>query len=130
MRRLTTHILLIYLAIGCAPSSQQFDASLFDKSLYTPQYATGFEIRHSDELSASIITIKNPWQGADDVEQTLLIDPENRFRNLSANIKRIAEPARRIVCMSSSYVAMLSALDCEECIVGVNRFHLRQIRQR
>ncbi|MBQ8778989.1 MAG: ABC transporter substrate-binding protein [Alistipes sp.] len=128
MRQLTTHILLICLAIGCiigfaigcAPSSQQFDASLFDKSLYTPQYATGFEIRHSDELSASIITIKNPWQGADDVEQTLLIDPENRFRNLSANIRRITGPARRIVCMSSSYVAMLSALDCEECIVGVS----------
>ena len=120
MKRLLTYLLLLCMAASCAPTDGQFDVSSFSKTLYLPQYATGFEIRHSDDLSASLLVVKNPWQGADNVEQMLLLDPEGRTNNLPANVKRIAGPAKRIVCMSSSYVAMLSTIEQEQRIVGVS----------
>lgn len=120
MGRLITYITLLFLLAGCGASDTPFDLSDFQQQDYTPQYATGFEIRHNSDSSASLIVVRNPWQGANDVEQMLLIDPEKRFNNLPKKIKHIDHPARRIVCMSSSYVAMLSELGHEENIVGVS----------
>ena len=120
MKRLLTYISLLLTVAGCGGATTQFDISLFDKVLYTPTHATGFKILHSEQSGATLITVSNPWQGASDVEQMLIIDPEERFSALPSNVKRIGGAAQRIVCMSSSYVAMLSSIGCHEQVVGVS----------
>ena len=113
-------MLVAFCATGCE-SGERFDASLFTQVLYTPQYASGFEIRATADGEASLIVCNNPWQGATDVTQYLLIDPKGVFdTSASHNVQRIEGPARRIVCMSSSYVAMLTAIGRSELTVGVS----------
>lgn len=113
-------LLMVTLCVGCS-SGEQFDSSLFTRKLYSPQYASGFEIRATEDGTATLIACHNPWQGAKDVTQYLLIDPEGRFNSSqSHNLQRIDGPARRIVCMSSSYVAMLSAIGKSEYTAGVS----------
>lgn len=113
-------MLVALCATGCE-SGERFDASLFTQVLYAPQYASGFEIRATADGKASLIVCRNPWQGATDVTQYLLIDPEGVFdTSASHNVQRIEGPARRIVCMSSSYVAMLTAIGRSELTVGVS----------
>ena len=122
MKRFYSYILplMVALCIGCS-SGEQFDSSLFTQQLYTPQYASGFEIRATEDGKATLIVCQNPWQGAADVTQYLIIDPEGRFNTShSHNLQRINGPAQRIVCMSSSYVAMLTAIGKSEYTVGVS----------
>ena len=122
MRRLFPLILLLLAlcAAGCE-SGERFDSSLFTQVLYAPQYASGFEIRATADGKSSLIVCRNPWQGAADVTHYLLIDPEGVFdTSASNNVQRIEGPAQRIVCMSSSYVAMLTAIGKSELTVGVS----------
>ncbi|MBR4853926.1 MAG: ABC transporter substrate-binding protein [Alistipes sp.] len=120
MKRLFTYLTLLLMMVSCGGATTQFDASLFDEVLYAPTHATGFKILHSEQTGATLITVSDPWQGASNVEQMLVIDPESHFSALPSNVKRIGGPAQRIVCMSSSYVAMLSAIGCHEQVVGVS----------
>lgn len=122
MRQLFPLILLLLAlcAAGCE-SGERFDSSLFTQVLYAPQYASGFEIRTTADGKSSLIVCRNPWQGAADVTHYLLIDPEGVFdTSASNNVQRIEGPAQRIVCMSSSYVAMLTAIGRSELTVGVS----------
>lgn len=87
--------------------------------LYSPRYATGFEIRAIGEHS-SVLTIKNPWQGAEGIELDLFIGrngelPPEGF--VGAVME--AEPSR-VVCMSSTYVALIDTLGFIETIRGVS----------
>ena len=119
MTRLLTYIFALSLLVGCGTTTA-FDASLFTESLYTPTHASGFEIRGCREGNASLIVVKNPWQGADGVEKMLLIDRDGEFNTSGSDIQRIGHNAERIICMSSSYVAMLSAIGKQKTIAGVS----------
>lgn len=121
MKQLLHILCTLLLLTSCASDeSKSFDKSLFDKLLYKPSYASGFEIWGCDESDATLIVVTDPWQGAEGVEQMLLIDPEGEYKSVDANIQRIAGEAKRVVCMSSSYVAMLSAIGQQERIAGVS----------
>ena len=72
--------------------------------LYTPRYASGFSIERDQESGATLLRITDPWQSAKEV--VLYYD--------------ITKPAQRIVTLSSSYVAMLDAIECTERIVGIS----------
>lgn len=109
------------LLVGCNAGRESFDVSRFTEEVYTPIYAKGFNIRHSAEDGATLITVQNPWQGAEGIEKMLLIDPRGKFRTATnANLQRIEGEAARIVCLSSSHIAMLDALDQTERVVGVS----------
>lgn len=110
-----------FLLVGCNAGRESFDVSRFTEEVYTPIYAKGFTIRHSAEDGATLIMVQNPWQGAEGVEKMLLIDPRGKFRTATnANLQRIEGEAARIVCLSSSHIAMLDALDQTERVVGVS----------
>lgn len=110
-----------FLLVGCNAGRESFDVSRFTEEVYTPTYAKGFTIRHSAEDGATLITVQNPWQGAEGVEKMLLIDPRGKFRTATnANLQRIEGEAARIVCLSSSHIAMLDALGQTERVVGVS----------
>lgn len=120
MKNIFTYIFTLILLAGCAGGGVPFDHTLFSEVIYSPTHATGFEIRGCEEGNSTLIVVKNPWQGADDVEQMLLIDRDGKFNTSGNDIQRIDHDAKRIICMSSSYVAMLSTIDKQEAIAGVS----------
>lgn len=112
-------LLLITLLFSACHHSEPFDTSLFDEEVYSPRYAVGFEIRRHAESQATLIISTDPWQGAEGVSYKLLIDPNDHFA-ANTDIQRINTPAERILCMSSSHIAMLDAMGEIERVVGVS----------
>lgn len=107
--------------IACQNRTTEFDIGSFDEVAYAPTHAQGFRILKDSQSNATLITVSDPWQGADGIEKMLLIDRDKRF-NLTAgdNVQRIEGDAERIICLSSSHIAMLDAIDQTERVVGVS----------
>lgn len=112
-------IVLICLLDGCNNSANSAVTCCVD-TLYTPTYASGFNILKADNDSSVIIEVYNPWQGADGVTERLYIDRSNGQLDIPNGMAKINGSARRVVVMSSTAVAMLDAFGCSQCIVGVS----------
>ena len=89
-------------------------------AVYTPTYATGFRIVGAEGKQSTIIRVTNPWQSADEVETMLFVarggeKAPNGFRG-----QVLQGDAKRVVCMSSSHIAMLDAIGAVESVVGVS----------
>ena len=97
------------LASGCGGSATR-SAADFTVEIYTPEYASGFDIRGRDKDAATLVTVRNPWQGAGNVEQHLLILREGAKAPAGLDAQVVKAPVRHVVCMSSSHVAMFDAL--------------------
>lgn len=65
-------ILLLSLAFtGCHNKSSKIND--FNLLLYAPEYASGFDIKGAGGKESVLITVRNPWQGADSVTTWLFI---------------------------------------------------------
>lgn len=93
---------------GCQTKTKS--TSTFTKKVYTPEYATGFDIVGAENTESTIIHVRNPWQGAQDVEMSYFVARNGEQVPTDFNGVVIPAGAKRIVCMSSSYIAMLDAL--------------------
>ena len=107
------------LLCGCAGSSSLLPGD-FSESIYTPSHASGFEIRATDRCASTLVTIRNPWQGGADVEQHLLLLRGNDLPPESFPGQVVHAPVHRIVCMSTSHVALFGAIGQESRICGVS----------
>lgn len=97
---IVTVILVGVTLVACG--GKPADATYYN-TIYKPLYAQGFVIGCGND-SVEGIVINNPWQGADSVSMSF----------------RVEAPARRIVAMSSTFVAMLESLGAADRIVGVS----------
>ena len=71
-------ILLLSLAFtGCHNKSSKIND--FNLLLYAPEYASGFDIKGAGGKESVLITVRNPWQGADSVTTWLFIATVKRF---------------------------------------------------
>lgn len=114
-------LLLIVTATACnRTTSHDTRTADFDSILYTPQYASGFNIKGADGKKSVVITADNPWQGADSITIQLFIarNGENAPDGFTGQI--IQDQAKRIVTMSSTHIAMLDALGETSRIAGVS----------
>lgn len=107
-------------------------SEVFTDTLYSPRYASGFmisapdedvnaDVEESDDATCStLITIRNPWQGAEDVIDNILILTGNAEipRDFKGTV--LKGYPERIVAMSSTHVAMLEAIGESNRIVGVS----------
>lgn len=91
-----------FLFAGCSPSRGGDGQELLPA--FTPRYAHGFRIDSIAGGGGIVITVINPWQGADSVSRSLTVE----------------SPKRRIVAMSSTHVAMLTAIGSAGSLVGVS----------
>lgn len=109
---------LILALTACSHDATSVDE--YNVSLYSPTYASGFDIKGAEGKESTIITVRNPWQGADSVSTNLFIsrNGENAPQGFEGCV--IDGDARRIVTMSSSHIAMLDALGATDRIVGVS----------
>lgn len=119
MRKFYTYLLSCVIAlvvVGCGGSATTNHKG---DLLYSPRYATGFEIRAIGEHS-SVLTIKNPWQGAEGVEIDLFIGKDGELppEGFVGSVME-AEPSK-VVCMSSTYVALIDTLGFIGTVRGVS----------
>ena len=81
--------------------------------------AERFTIRKND--SCSLITIINPWQGANDVNLVYnLVKRGSELPDGLDSTSVIFVPLKKIVCMSTTHLAMISALGEENTIAGMS----------
>ncbi len=92
----------------------------FTEDVYTPQYSSGFDIKGADGKESVIISVKNPWQGAEDVTTLLFVarNDESVPEGFAGQV--LNGDAKRIVAMSSTHIAMLGAVDADYTVVGVS----------
>lgn len=113
-----TYITLgIYLS-GCA--NGKHESQEYTQKLYTPLYSANFSINGNEETGNILIKVMNPWQGAENVSQEFLIVSDSLHHNDYYKGPYIKKEAKRIICMSSTHIAMLEALGTADRIVGVS----------
>ena len=111
------YLALLLFAIGCnGGASKSIDS--FSHNLYTPTYASGYIIASDDEGN-TLIRVTRPWQGEATIEQRLAIFGSKEHAE-GYEGQHIIGHAKRIVCMSSSHIAMLDAIGKTGSIVGVS----------
>ena len=113
-------ILLCAFLVGmcaCGTPSRMDD---YHHIIYSPTYATGFRIMGAEGKQSTIISVTNPWQTANHVETQLFIarDGEKAPSGFSGQV--LQGDAKRVVCMSSSHIAMLDAIGAVGNVVGVS----------
>ena len=108
---------LVFVACAGEPARSLEE---FSTVVYEPSYATGFDISGAEGAASTLITVRNPWQGAEGVEKRLFISREGERAPEGFEGQVIDGSAERVVCMSSTYVAMIDAIGCTERVVGVS----------
>ena len=111
--------LLIVLLTACN-GKKTASISDFSNQLYTPEYASGFSIKGADGYESSIITVTNPWQGADSITTQLFIARGGESAPEGFTGQVLEGDASRIVAMSSTHIAMLNAIGEAGRVVGVS----------
>ena len=111
--------LLIFLLAACN-GKKTASISDFSHQLYTPEYASGFIIKGADGYESSIITVTNPWQGADSITTQLFIARGGESAPEGFTGQVLEGDASRIVAMSSTHIAMLDAVGEAGRVVGVS----------
>ena len=98
-------------------SNSSIDAFKVEK--FSPEFATGFRITQTPEGESSLLTITNPWQGAD-FEQHIFIARNNERSPKGFRGQVVKSPISRAICLSSSHVAMFDAVGAIDKVKGVS----------
>lgn len=112
--------LLFTAALLCSCSNSSNEGKLTE---LTPgslvRTAKRFSIEKND--SCSIVTIRDPWQGAKDVSQVYcLVNRNSKPVSSRADRSVIQVPVEKIICMSTTHVAMVSALGRTDALAGIS----------
>ena len=120
------------LLIACARSHPD-DLSDFSEAVYTPTEASGFSVCGKEGSESTLLSVSDPWQGADSVASRLFIARAGDEAPLSFDGQVLDGEARRIATTSSTHVAMLEALGAADRIVavsGISYINSPEIRRR
>lgn len=99
---------------------QNVSESDYDILLYKPVHAEGFEIYGAKGKESSIIKVKRSWQGNQHSSTELFISRNAEKAPDDFKGQVLVNEAKRIVCMSSSYIAMLDKIGELSRVVGVS----------
>ncbi len=105
------------LPLGCGGGGNR--AVSYGEEVYETRYSSGFSIYEAGD-SSSVLVIRNPWQGAENVTSELFMSNGGEkaprgFQGLSLSV-----PLEKVVCLSSSHVAFIDALGMTDAIAGVS----------
>jgi iron complex transport system substrate-binding protein len=91
-------------------SSQQSDGVI---------YAERFTLQKTD--SCTILTINDPWQGAEGISNRYYLVKRDSGLKLKVDSSQLINvPVKRIICMSTTHLTMIKALDEINSIVGIS----------
>ena len=108
---------LVFFMLTCCSSKQ--GSSILSKTGTTDsvKYAKGFTISRVGKIK--IIRVFNPWEGAKGVEYKYVLYPRGeQVPDSLKNANLIATPVKRIVCLSTTHIALLSFIDKLNTLVG------------
>jgi iron complex transport system substrate-binding protein len=81
--------------------------------------AQRFSLKKTD--TCTILTITDPWQGANKIKQIYyLINRDEKKMVIKDESAVVYVPLKKIICMSTTHLAMVAALGEEEAITGVS----------
>ena len=107
------------LAVSCGRTHPD-NLSDFSEPLYTPEEASGFSITGKEGSESTLITVSDPWQGADSVACRLYIERDGDEAPLAFQGRVLDGEAKKIAVTSSTHIAMLDALGATDRIVAVS----------
>jgi iron complex transport system substrate-binding protein len=103
----------VCFAANCGSKRQQANPAV-EHEIYTPKHAKGFALFGNGDTI--VLKVTNPWQFADNIEFNYILTP-----NASPNARNeIKTPITKAICMSTTHVAFISALEKVSSIVGVS----------
>lgn len=117
-KNLSLLLLLTLVLAGCHNKSSKLTD--FNQPVYTPEYASGFDIQGAEGRQSVLLTVTNPWQGADNVAAQLFIARDGETAPEGFDGQVLEGDAERIVAMSSTHIAMLDAVGEVVRVVGVS----------
>jgi iron complex transport system substrate-binding protein len=83
------------------------------------RYAKGFSIEYAKDYK--ILRVFNPWQGANSITANYLLYPrDKKAPTINETCIKIPVPIRSIVCLSTTHIGFLKAIDEIESIVGIS----------
>jgi iron complex transport system substrate-binding protein len=104
---------------GCNGNSVKVEKIGSPGSSEEVHYAKRFNIKHMDGYS--VLKIMNPWQGAVNIKQVnYLVERGKKIPPGVDSSSVIFVPVEKIICMSTTYLSMISALDAEGTIKGIS----------
>lgn len=112
------NFLMTILLATCQKNSSNLED--FTEPLYTPQYASGYQINTKSDSISTLISVSGSWQGADSIPSLLLITRDGEEAPDDFDGQILKNDAARIVTMSSTHIALLDALGATDRIVGVS----------
>lgn len=111
-----TLLLALFLLWGCPATTTQVE---WGEVVYAPCAATGFEIV-ATEGASTVVRVLSPWQGAEGVVKEIFVSRNGESAPEGFGGTTIEAAPERVVCMSSSHIAFIDALDRVGSIVGVS----------
>ena len=111
-------IFLSFSIISCV--KKETEEKIFDNRVYNNSISNGFEISTGNDTKNTLISVSDPWQGAEGIKKKLLIVRDDSLKDYPC--PHIINDAKRIICLSSTHIAMLDALGATNRIVGVSGF--------
>ncbi len=114
-------IVLLFFSCSNNNSNVKFETDNNDTLLGRTKikYAKGFEIENYKNYK--ILIVKNPWQGAEDIEyKYVLRDKTSKIPNSLKKLPVIDVPVKRIICLSTTHIALIDFVDKTNTIVGVS----------
>jgi iron complex transport system substrate-binding protein len=110
-------LLFCVVSSSCKSPGSPADSNNTNKGNYKIKYAKGFNI--SVQHDCIKISVHNPWQGAQGVSYTYLLSDKPVLTS-EKGVVAIKTPVERVVCMSSTQVAMIDFVEKTSSIVAVS----------
>lgn len=121
MKKVLSYVVTILLALsatGCRDARSTFSTDGLEP-IYTPEYADGFALYRAGQNS-TILKVTDPWQGADDVNMHLFLSRNGEQPPAGFDGVVVEAPLKKVVCMSTSYIAYLDAVGETDAVCGVS----------
>lgn len=110
-----TWLVIIILLLDSCGRDQHAHSGIPSSSVIEKAERLGINITDS----CTVITLYNPWQGADGLEiKYYLVRRGSRSVSLKDTSDIIYVPVRKIICMSTTHLAMIAALGEEQSVAG------------
>lgn len=118
MKKKYTVLLLIvfniYISCGERKKQPNNQTSSHIEYAYQPNYAKGFHLTYNNGVKT--LTVSNPWQGASNVSFTYYLTPNADPKKMN----EIKTPVERVICLSTTHIAYIDALNQTATINGVS----------
>lgn len=116
------YILLFLLSVACNNADNNTNDNIISESVFGERNAYAELFRINEHKGYKSIDVRNPWQGAENIlfSYVLATDPEDLPAKPESGDIFIRTPVERIVCVSTTHIAMLDTLGCNECVTGVS----------